>query len=78
MSDAYVYATLEVQGNKLDFTIENSKSNNFPAILPKPQGGIGLINVRRRLELIYPESYSIDIDDEPQAYTVHLSLNLDS
>ena len=78
LSDAYVYATLEVQGNKLDFTIENSKSHNLPAILPKPQGGIGLINVRRRLELIYPESYSIDIDDEPQAYTVHLSLNLDS
>ncbi|MEP7321203.1 MAG: histidine kinase [Saprospiraceae bacterium] len=78
LSDAYVYATLEVKGNKLDFTIENSKSTGLPAILPKPQGGIGLINVRRRLDLIYPDSHSIDIDDTPQAYSVHLSLNLDS
>ncbi len=77
LSDAYVYVKLELNENKLDFKIENSKSTGMPAILPKPQGGIGLINVRRRLELIYPESHSIDIDDQPQAYTVHLSLNLD-
>lgn len=77
LSDAYVYVKLELNENKLDFKIENSKSTGMPAILPKPQGGIGLINVRRRLELIYPDSYSIDIDDQPQAYTVHLSLNLD-
>ncbi|MBK7608741.1 MAG: histidine kinase [Saprospiraceae bacterium] len=78
LSDAYVYVTLNVSANKIDFIIENSKSSGLPVILPKPQGGIGLINVRRRLELIYPGEHSIDIDDQPQAYTVHLSLNLDS
>ncbi|MBK8278990.1 MAG: sensor histidine kinase [Saprospiraceae bacterium] len=78
LSDAYVYVTLNVSANKIDFIIENSKSSGLPVILPKPQGGIGLINVRRRLELIYPGEHSIDIDDQHQAYTVHLSLNLDS
>ncbi len=78
LGDAYVYATLEIKGDKLHFDIENSKNNSVTSALPKPQGGIGLINVRRRLELIYPGSHSIDIEDQPHAYTVHLSLNLDS
>lgn len=78
LDDAFVYATLEVKGDKLLFDIENSKNNNITSVLPKPQGGIGLINVRRRLDLIYPGSHSIDIEDQPHAYSVHLSLNLDS
>ncbi len=76
LSDAYVYVTLEVENDQLTFHIENSKSSGLQNILPKPHGGIGLINVRRRLELIYPGSHSIDIDDQPHSYTVHLTLKL--
>ncbi|MEP7269637.1 MAG: histidine kinase [Saprospiraceae bacterium] len=78
LSDAYVYVTMDVFRDKLEFYIENSKNSTLQSVLPKQHGGIGLINVRRRLELIYPQSHSIDIEDQPQAYTVHLSLNLDN
>lgn len=76
LSDAYVYATLAVEGDELDFKIENSRSTGLQNLGPKPQGGIGLINVRRRLELIYPGHHSIDIEDQPHTYTVHLKLKL--
>ena len=39
-------------------------------------GGIGLVNVRRRLDLIYPESYDLRIKDTEAVYNVHLTLNL--
>lgn len=78
LDDAYVYATMEVKGEKLDFYIENSKTDALPTITNKPSGGIGLINVRRRLDLIYPGTHSIDIADQPHSYNVHLSLKLDN
>jgi sensor histidine kinase YesM len=39
-------------------------------------GGIGLNNVRRRLNLLYPGKYNLEINDEPDTYTVELSLVL--
>lgn len=41
-------------------------------------GGIGLKNVKRRLELIYPHNHSLVIDDKPDAYSVNLKIGLNS
>jgi hypothetical protein len=38
--------------------------------------GIGLANVRRRLDLLYPGSHTIDIEAKDALYTVHLTINL--
>jgi len=38
--------------------------------------GIGLVNVKRRLELLYPANHSIVIDENAALYTVNLELNL--
>ncbi len=40
--------------------------------------GIGLVNTRRRLDLLYPGQYTLHIDDQNPAseYHVHLTLNL--
>ncbi|RMD73687.1 MAG: histidine kinase, partial [Bacteroidetes bacterium] len=43
----------------------------------KRSGGIGLANVRRRLELLYPGKYTLDIDDRPNTWAVTLELDLD-
>ena len=48
---------------------EASKNNNHP-------GGIGLKNVRRRLELLYPEAHTLKIDELPQHYEVTLTLEI--
>ncbi len=39
-------------------------------------GGVGLQNVKRRLELIYGNTYTLNINDEPNTYTVDLRIPL--
>lgn len=41
-----------------------------------PQSGIGLTNVRRRLELLYPERHNIVIDQGEDNFTVNLEISL--
>ena len=56
----------------LTFVCRNSR-------IPKEEdkhGGVGLKNVRQRLDLIYGECYSLDINDEPDTYTVTLTIPL--
>jgi hypothetical protein len=42
----------------------------------KPSGGIGLVNVQRRLNLLYPNQYKLDIEDNEKEHIVELSLDL--
>ncbi|WP_159453755.1 sensor histidine kinase [Ohtaekwangia koreensis] len=39
-------------------------------------GGIGLKNVKRRLELLYPDQYQLAIEEKPGTYSVTLSLKI--
>ncbi|WP_214071996.1 sensor histidine kinase [Mucilaginibacter sp. dw_454] len=73
-NDATVPITLFINVNQqhLQFYIQNKKhTNNRDAI-----GGIGLSNVKRRLDLLYPGKYNLDIRDEIDTYTCELSLVL--
>lgn len=37
---------------------------------------VGLINVRRRLALLYPNRHTLTIDDQPDEYHIHLRITL--
>jgi two-component system LytT family sensor kinase len=63
---------IEVDKNNLHFYIANKKHNNNRDNL----GGIGLNNVKRRLDLLYPAKYQLDITDRAELYTCELSLVL--
>jgi two-component system LytT family sensor kinase len=39
-------------------------------------GGIGLKNVKRRLELIYPDKHTLSIEEKPHTYSVTLQIDL--
>jgi len=67
-----VHLLIHVNEDHLQFFIQNKKHNNNRDIM----GGIGLNNVRRRLDLLYPGKYSLNIVDEEQTYTCELSLVL--
>lgn len=64
---------------KLQFKISNTVSDAHQKqrkINFKRQGGIGLANVQRRLELIYPQRHQLHMDRSEDLYIVELSLNL--
>jgi two-component system, LytTR family, sensor kinase len=63
---------IDVEDTHLHFYIQNRKHRNNRDEV----GGIGLNNVKRRLDLLYPGKYNLDIRDEADTYTVELSLVL--
>ncbi len=40
------------------------------------EGGIGLANLRKRLELLYPSRHSLRIDDQQERFSVFMEINL--
>ncbi len=69
--ESYLSINIEV-GKELYFHVANSKS---PYTDDKPIGGIGLTNVRRRLELLYPKRHTLNIRNEKERYIVDLHIN---
>lgn len=77
LSDGFVHIYLSVEGEDVLLRIENSKPEKLPMRDPKRKsGGIGLVNVKRRLNLLYPEQYSLNIEDNPKSYAIELGLKL--
>jgi two-component system LytT family sensor kinase len=63
---------MDVKPGHLSFKMQNKKHRfNKDAV-----GGIGLNNVKRRLDLLYPDKYQMNIDDGLEFYTIELSLDL--
>ncbi len=57
------------------FFICNSKPQIIPGFKKNNTvGGIGLTNVKKRLELIYPNRHELKINDEPDSYSVELKI----
>lgn len=71
---SYVHLSFHTKGNVLEFVCENSKSGS--PLPPGEVGGLGLKNIRRRLELLYPGIHSLTIEEESLKYTVKLMLAL--
>ncbi len=68
---SYIHISLFYADKKLTAIISNSR--NPQPTSPTRQGGIGLENVRKRLDLLYgPQGYSLDIQQEEERYTVKL------
>ncbi len=76
ISKGFVNIVLEVDASHVRFFIENSKAEALPAQNHKRSGGIGLVNVRRRLDLLYPHKHELTITDNPNTYAITLELKL--
>lgn len=59
----------------LFFMVSNSKSECVNKSVVN-YGGIGLQNVRRRLELLYPKQYELKVQDDQNRFEVNLTLPL--
>ena len=69
---SFIDISIRIEDNHLLFHCANSK-------VPQGEdhhGGVGLQNVRRRLQLIYGSNYTLRIQDQADTYTVDLALPL--
>lgn len=70
---SYVNLFFDVRNDTLFFKCINSKPI-LKAV--HKSGGLGLANIKRRLELLFPESHSLKIEDNKEAYSITLTIKL--
>ena len=73
---AIVKVKMTLNEKTLGCRIENTKSND-ETIQKEKSHGIGLENVKKRLELVYPGKYILNIENKPDWFLVNLILELE-
>lgn len=74
--DASVVATLTATPGTLHFLIENDMLPSPPPAAPRRSGGIGLANIKRRLQLYYPSAHTLTLTEHAGRYRAELILHL--
>jgi len=69
---SWLRVSAEVQGTLLSFRCENSILRSKDALDP----GIGLENVRKRLELQYQDRYFLKVEPEEDRFNILLTIEL--
>lgn len=64
----------KVENDMLVFLIKNHYEIDAITSIKKEEGGVGLKNIRRRLELLYPNRYELKIEPQEKWFQVKLKL----
>ena len=70
--ESFIEVKVCVEGDELKFSCRNSKSEKSN----EKKGGVGLDNVRKRLNLLYGNRYVLHIHNDADVYTVELNIPL--
>ncbi|HEX6334458.1 MAG TPA: histidine kinase, partial [Flavisolibacter sp.] len=73
---SHIKINLELRGATLYFDVYNSKHEKQDTDPEKNKSGIGLNNVRQRLELMYPKKHELVIRETGREFFVHLTIQL--
>ncbi len=65
---------LKAEDNFFTFYVGNTTEQRKDLSDPFNREGIGLVNLKRRLELLYPNRYSINFEQEADYYQATLKL----
>jgi len=71
----WINIQLRIQGNHLTLNISNSKPETTDTA-NNTAGKIGIENVRKRLQLLYPGKYALDFFDEEDCFITLLNIDL--
>ena len=72
---AKIHLSLYSFNDSIEFKIENTKpQNDSNSYLKKSQ--IGLINIKRQLNILYPNKHTLSIEETTSLYTVKLQLTI--
>jgi len=70
---SYVNLYFDVRNDELFFKCINSKPRLKSV---NNTGGMGLANIKRRLELLFPATHNLHIEENPERYSVTLTIKL--
>jgi len=73
---AWVNIEVKLDGDQFEFTVENNKALTENLPLKDQPGGIGIVNTRRRLSILYPNSHELSVRESESTYFVGLKLTL--
>lgn len=74
LTHPYVKLSISIEENNLLFLLSNNKPDM--AAPASRNGNIGLKNVKKRLQLLYPAAYELNIVNEPESFIVFLKIKL--
>uniref|UniRef100_UPI0032164301 sensor histidine kinase n=1 Tax=uncultured Draconibacterium sp. TaxID=1573823 RepID=UPI0032164301 len=74
LENPFMTIHLEVNEREIFFESENSKPKHLQNVPGKNSGGIGLANVKKRLEILYPGKYELVYGDKDCCYNVTLRI----
>lgn len=72
--DSFIDISLTIADDRLNFRCSNSINRKNSATSDNKRKGIGIENVRRRLDLIYGSRYELSITDNEHVYIVEMQL----
>lgn len=73
-NEYWIKLEFRLHENQIQFTIENSISEKRPTNKKK---GIGIENLERRLQLLYPDKYNLETKLLKNVFTAQLTINID-
>ncbi|WP_346985615.1 sensor histidine kinase [Chryseobacterium sp. POE27] len=75
--EQFVNVVIDIRDNAFFFVIENDTENaNISDRSNKYFGGIGLLNAKKRLFLLYPNRHELSVEDKNGVYKVSLNISL--
>ena len=69
---AYIHMNLEARDHQISFSIEN----NFEKMETQQPQGIGIENLKKRLNHMYPNRHQLTIEEEMSIYKATLNIDL--
>jgi sensor histidine kinase YesM len=73
--NSWITVSLRVEEGTLHYKVVNSVVSQADKTV-REASGLGLANVRRRLDLSYPGKYELDVTEDTERYRVHLKIDL--
>jgi LytS/YehU family sensor histidine kinase len=70
--EAWIRISIAIEDRSLHFMCSNSKDAIASVPTDKKSSGLGLANIKRRLELLYQDKYTLKINATDATYTVNL------
>lgn len=74
-ASGWIWINLHFEGDHLLFSIKNGSSSDSKSRQVLNSNGIGLKNVERRLNLIYPKEHELTIDNDKGEFSVLLKIS---